>query len=383
MKEIVILGSTGSIGLQTLEVIREFPGEFRVIGLAAGRNWPLLVKQIQEFHPRVVSLAGEEEARELKRHLSGEILPEIFWGEDGLVTVATCPGATVVLTALTGTAGLVPTVAALEKGLDIALANKETLVAAGSLVMELARRKVCRILPVDSEHSAIWQCLAGQPVGSINKILLTASGGPFRKEPADLSGVTVEMALAHPNWRMGRKITIDSATLMNKGLEVLEARWLFDLDYDRIQVVLHPQSIIHSMVEFVDGSVLAQMGLPDMRLPIQYALTYPNRLPNRLPRVNWFALGELTFEPPDTRRFPCLDLAFAAGRTGGTLPAVLNAANEVAVEAFLAKEIGFTDIPVIVERVMDAHKVICRPQLDEIMAADGWARERALENVRR
>ncbi|RKO66314.1 1-deoxy-D-xylulose-5-phosphate reductoisomerase [Desulfofundulus salinus] len=382
MKEIVILGSTGSIGRQALDVIRRFSDKMRVAGLAAGSNWPLMVEQIREFRPRVVALAREEEARELERHLPPGDLPELFWGSEGLETVATSIDSGVVLNALTGTVGLGPTVAALKKGLDIALANKETLVAAGEPVMKLAREKGASILPVDSEHSAIWQCLAGQPQNRVGKIILTASGGPFRKEPADLSRVTVDEALAHPNWRMGKKITIDSATLMNKGLEVLEAHWLFAVDYDQIEVVVHPQSIIHSMVEFVDGSVMAQLGLPDMRLPIQYALSYPDRWPNELPRVDWLALGELTFEPPDTNRFPCLALAYAAGRTGGTMPAVLNAANEIAVEAFLAGEIGFTAIPQLVAGVMEEHEVIPEPTLEEILAADQWARRTAREKVR-
>ncbi len=382
MREIVILGSTGSIGRQALDVIRRFPDKMRIAGLAAGRNWPLLVEQIREFHPRAVALAGEEEARELEHHLVPGELPEIFCGSEGLVAVATSIDSGVVLNALTGTMGLVPTVAALQKGLDIALANKETLVAAGELVMALAREKGAKILPVDSEHSAIWQCLVGQPQNRVGKIILTASGGPFHKEPADLSRVTVAQALAHPNWRMGKKITIDSATLMNKGLEVLEAHWLFAVDYDQIEVVVHPQSIIHSMVEFVDGSVMAQLGLPDMRLPIQYALSYPDRWPNELPRVNWFALGGLTFEPPDTERFPCLALAYAAGRAGGTMPAVLNAANEIAVEAFLAGGIGFTRIQQIVAGVMEEHEVVSRPVLEEILAADQWARQKALEKAR-
>ncbi|NHM27422.1 1-deoxy-D-xylulose-5-phosphate reductoisomerase [Desulfofundulus sp. TPOSR] len=383
MKEIVILGSTGSIGRQALDVIRRFPDKMRVAGLAAGSNWPLMAEQIREFRPRVVALAREEAARELAQNLPPEELPDIFWGPGSLVTVATAVDSGVVLNALTGTVGLGPTVAALEKGLDIALANKETLVAAGELVMKLAREKGARILPVDSEHSAIWQCLAGQPQNRVGKIILTASGGPFRKEPADLSRVTVDEALAHPNWRMGKKITIDSATLMNKGLEVLEAHWLFAVDYDQIEVVVHPQSIIHSMVEFVDGSVIAQLGLPDMRLPIQYALSYPDRWPSELPRVDWFALGELTFEPPDTKRFPCLALAYAAGRTGGTMPAVLNAANEIAVDAFLAGEIDFTAIPRLVAGVMEEHAVVYEPTLEEILAADRWARGAAREKARR
>ncbi|SHE58986.1 1-deoxy-D-xylulose 5-phosphate reductoisomerase [Desulfofundulus australicus DSM 11792] len=383
MKNIVILGSTGSIGRQALDVARRYPDKIRVIGLAAGSNWSLMVEQIGEFKPRVVALAREEAARELARHLPPGERPEIFCGSGGLLALVNSIDDGMVLNALTGTAGLRPTMAALEKGLDVALANKETLVAAGELVMKLARNRGARILPVDSEHSAIWQCLAGQSLKKVEKIILTASGGPFRIGPPDLSRVTVSEALAHPNWKMGKKITIDSATLMNKGLEVMEAHWLFDMDYDRIEVVIHPQSIIHSMVEFVDGSVIAQMGLPDMRLPIQYALSYPDRWPGELPRVNWFAVGELTFEPPDTGRFPCLTLAYSAGRAGGTMPAVLNAANEVAVEAFLSGEIPFTGIYRVVAGVMDEHTVISRPTLEEILAADQWARRVAREKIRR
>ncbi|OAT85860.1 1-deoxy-D-xylulose-5-phosphate reductoisomerase [Desulfotomaculum copahuensis] len=378
MKEIVILGSTGSVGRQSLEVIRRLPGRYRVAGLAAGRNWRLLAEQIKQFHPRVVSLAGPEEARELAQHLDGGGRPpEIHWGEEGLRAVATCPGAAVVLSAVTGTAGLEPTVAALMAGKNIALANKETLVAAGELVMGLAKAKGVRILPVDSEHSAVWQCLSGAPPGAPDRIILTASGGPFLHEPADLSAVTVEMALAHPNWHMGRKITIDSATMMNKGLEVMEAHWLFGVALDRIQVLVHPESIVHSMVEFVDGAVLAQLGVPDMRLPIQYALSHPGRWPGPVPRLDWRRAMRLTFLPPDTRRFPCLKLASAAARTGGTMPAVLNAANEVAVQAFLDRRLGFTGIPVLVERVLDAHRAVSGASLEEILAADAWAREYA------
>lgn len=378
MKEIVILGSTGSIGRQALEVIRSLPGRFLVVGLAAGANWPLLAEQIREFRPRVVSLAGPAQARELHRHLgAGEVRPEILYGEAGLKAVATCPGARLVLTAVTGTVGLIPTLSALEAGRDIALANKETLVAAGELVVALAGEKGARILPVDSEHSAVWQCLAGVPPGALDKIILTASGGPFLHRPADLSTVTVEMALAHPNWHMGRKITIDSATLMNKGLEVMEARWLFNVPLDWIRVLVHPESIVHSMIELVDGAVLAQLGVPDMRLPIQYALSYPERWPGASPRLSWAEMRRLTFMPPDTRRFPCLELAFAAAREGGTMPAVLNAANEVAVAAFLQGRIAFTGIPALVEKVMAAHRTASRPSLEDILAADAWAREYA------
>lgn len=381
MKEVAILGSTGSIGRQALEVIRQFPLKFKVVGLAGGKNWPLLAEQVREFCPQVVSLAGKEEALELKRHLSAGQRPEIYWGQDGLVAVVASVSRGVVLNAITGTAGLLPTVETLKRGLDVALANKETLVAAGEVVMRLAREKGASILPVDSEHSAIWQCLAGYSTREVRRIVLTASGGPFRKEPQDLSQVTVEQALAHPTWRMGKKITVDSATLMNKGLEVIEAHWLFGLDYDAIEVVIHPQSIVHSMVEFVDGSVLAQMSLPDMRLPIQYALSYPERWPGCFPRLDFCRVGTLTFEPPDTSRFPCLWLAYAAGREGGTMPAVLNAANEVAVEAFLEGRLTFNRIPEVVARVMEEHRVVHKPGLEAIMAADAWARQRAREKI--
>lgn len=379
---IAILGSTGSIGRQALDVVRRFPERFKVVALAAGRNWPLLLEQIKEFHPRLAALAGKSEARELRENIPGGLKVELIYGDEGLQAAATFPDADVVLTAVTGTVGLPPTVAALKAGKDIALANKETLVAAGPLIMDLAKGLKRRILPVDSEHSAVWQCLNGERPGEVAKIILTASGGPFRREPAHLSEVTVEMALAHPNWNMGRKITIDSATLMNKGLEVIEARWLFDVDYHNIQVVIHPQSIIHSMVEYRDGSVMAQLGPPDMRIPIQYALAYPQRLANPLPRLDWHSMRDLTFEEPDLTRFPSLRLAYEAGRAGGTLPAVLNAANEVAVEAFLNERIKFTGISEIVTRVIERHTSIAAPELEEILAADQWARECARAEIK-
>ncbi|MHB8918567.1 MAG: 1-deoxy-D-xylulose-5-phosphate reductoisomerase, partial [Desulfocucumaceae bacterium] len=334
-----------------------------------------------KYRPRVVSVSSRDDARRLSEEF-GTAGPGVLWGTEGILAVATCPEADTVLTAVTGTAGLLPTVAAIKAGKDIALANKETLVAAGALVTGLAARHGVRILPVDSEHSAVWQCLGGAGPGEVGSIILTASGGPFRKQPGDLAKVTVAMALAHPNWNMGRKITIDSATLMNKGLEVIEARWLFGVDYDRIRVVVHPQSIIHSMVEFVDGSVLAQMGLPDMRLPIQYALCYPGRLPSSMPRMDWFSLKDLTFEPPDTNRFPMLDLACQAGRRGGTAPAVMNAANEVAVECFLDERISFPSIYRVVEEVLWGHSVIERPELEEILEADREGREKARQLVK-
>lgn len=376
LKGISILGSTGSIGRQALEVLDLLGGQYTVVGLSAGRNINALREQVRKYRPRVVSVCSGDDARVLTEEF-GKNGPTVLWGPEGMKAVATCPGAHMVLTAITGTAGLTPTVEAIKAGKDIALANKETLVAAGPLVAGLAEKHGVKILPVDSEHSAVWQCLQGSRPGEVGSIILTASGGPFRKQPEDLSLVTVDMALAHPNWNMGRKITVDSATLMNKGLEVIEARWLFGLDYDRIRVVVHPQSIIHSMVEFVDGSILAQLGPPDMRLPIQYALTYPRRFPNSLPGIDWHRLKDLTFEPPDTGRFPLLDLACQAGRRGGTAPAVMNAANEVAVEYFLAGRIGFISIYRVVEEVLNRHDVCDRPDLENILEADRLAREEA------
>ena len=370
------MGSTGSIGQQALDVIRQFPDEFKVIGLAAGKNRQQLAAQIKEIHPQIVALKDERAALDLTRQLTAP-KPEVYWGEEGLKILAGHPEAKIVLNALAGLTGLMPTVVALKAGKNVALANKETLVAAGQAITSLVKKTKTLILPVDSEHSAIWQCLAGNPDQTAAKIILTASGGPFRCEPADLSKVTVEMALTHPTWQMGRKVTIDAATLMNKGLEVIEAHFLFGLGYDQIQVVIHPQSIIHSMVEYVDGAVIAQLSVPDMRMPIQYAFSYPQRWSNRLPRVDWFTLKEITFEPPDIKRFPCLSLAFTAGKTGGTLPAVLNAANEIAVEAFLNRSLNFSLIPEIVERVMEAHQVISKPDLEEIITADQWARKKA------
>lgn len=373
------------------------PELFSVVGLAAGSNWQLLREQIEKYKPSVVSVAREEDAKKLSAALDRQ-KPEIYWGGEGLVRVAACPDAQVALTAITGTAGLLPTVEAIRAGKDIALANKETLVAGGALVTGLATAYGSKILPVDSEHSAIWQCLgnrrpdekdrgvAAKEIGlwcnsEVDSIILTASGGPFRLKPEDLTGVTLEMALAHPNWNMGRKITVDSATLMNKGLEVIEAHWLFGLEYRKIRVVVHPQSIIHSMVEFVDGSVIAQLGLPDMRLPIQYALGYPGRLQNNLPRLDWFDLKPLTFEPPDYERFPLLKMAFAAGEAGGTFPAALNAANEVAVGAFLDGKISFVSIYQVVLRVMDSHRAVSSPELEDILEADRTARREALNLI--
>lgn len=380
MRNVSILGSTGSIGRQALDVALKNPDKIKIAALAAGSNVELLAEQIKKFQPKVASVASEEYAFKLKNLLGSHKSTEILYGNEGLITTATCSEADVVLTAVTGTVGLVPTLKAIEAGKDIALANKETLVAAGKLVMDRVYAKGVKLYPVDSEHSAIWQCLCSEPKKSISKLILTASGGPFRNFPSEeLGSVTPEMALKHPNWNMGSKITIDSATLMNKGLEVIEARWLFDVDFNSIQVVVHPQSIVHSMVEFKDGSIIAHLGIPDMRIPIQYALSYPQRWPNDLPKLDLLSVQKLTFEPPDLNKFPSLKLAYQAGITGGTLPAVMNAANEIAVARFLKNEIGFMEIPATVSRVMERHQVISSPDLDEILEADRWAREEALK----
>lgn len=376
MKRLVVLGSTGSIGRQTLEVVRSLPDEFKVVGLGAGKNWRLLNDQIREFRPIAAALDGEQELDSLKKELSPDQKPELAWGRAGMESLAGMPEADLVVVAVTGAAGIFPTISAISAGKDVALANKETLVAAGHLVMDLAARKKTAILPVDSEHSAVWQCLNGSSPDAIEKIILTASGGPFRElSGEEMETVTVDMALRHPNWNMGSKITIDSATLMNKGLEVIEAKWLFGVSYSQIEVVVHPQSIIHSAVEYLDGSVIAQMGLPDMRLPIQYALTYPRRVSGSIPKLNWTGLQGLTFEKPDTEKFPSLRLAFEAGWAGGSMPAVLNAANEVAVDSFLKGALTFKHIPDVVRSVMEKHNKVNEPELDEIMEADRWARD--------
>lgn len=378
MKYLSIIGSTGSIGRQALDVARNNPENIKVVALAAGRNIELLAEQIIEFKPLVVSVSDLRHAEKLSGMLGGPKKPEILFGEEGLIAVAGCEKATVLLTAVTGTVGLMPTVKAIEAGKDIALANKETLVAAGEIVMEKVKQHGVNLYPVDSEHSAIWQCLNGENRADLKRIILTASGGPFRGlTTAEMKNITPEQALKHPNWNMGSKITIDSATLMNKGLEVIEAHWLFNLDFEHIDVLVHPQSIIHSMVEYADGTVIAQLGIPDMRIPIQYALSYPQRWPNELPRLDLLSIGQLTFEAPDMDNFPCLRLAYHAGKLGGTMPAVMNAANEVAVWRFLKGEIGFLAIPRTVQAVMEKHQNIARPKLDDILNADRWARETA------
>lgn len=375
-KRIAVLGSTGSIGCQTLDVIENFADAFEITGLAAGTNLARLAGQVEKHKPRIVSIGRQEDIPKFRTMVSPEV--KLVAGIEGMTEVAVHQQVDMVVTSITGTLGLVPTVAAIKSGKDIALANKETLVAAGELVMSLVKERGVRMLPVDSEHSAIFQCLAGDQKNEIRRIILTASGGPFRhKTREELQTVTVEDALKHPNWSMGQKITVDSATLMNKGLEVIEARWLFDTGFDKIDVVVHPQSIIHSMVEFPDGSVIAQLGTPDMRMPIQYALTYPERWSNDYPKLDFPALANLTFEPPRMDEFPCLALAYAAGRQGGTMPAVMNAANEQAVAMFLNRQIGFADIPAIIERVMASHTCISNPGLDEILMCDSWARREA------
>lgn len=368
MRSITILGSTGSIGRQTIDVVRQQPERFRVAGLAAGRNVALLAEQIEEMRPSHVVVAEESDARLLRARFSGLA---IDWGSEALCTLAGERDVDVVVSALVGFAGLLPTAAAARAGRRIALANKESLVAGGSIVTRLAAEHGAELLPVDSEHSAIFQCLVGENSQSVERLLLTASGGPFRSRPVEeFETITAAQALRHPNWTMGSKITIDSATLMNKGLEMIEARWLFDIPAERIDVVVHPQSIIHSMVQFVDGSIKAQLGLPDMRLPIGFALGWPDRLPNTFERAQLPTIGSLTFEEPDTVRFPCLRLAYDALARGGTAPAVLNAANEVAVAAFLAEQIGFCDIPRTIERALTEHCVIDEPTLEQIVEAD-------------
>jgi 1-deoxy-D-xylulose-5-phosphate reductoisomerase len=376
-KSITLLGSTGSIGVSTLDVIAAHPDRFEVVGLSASRNGDRLLEQIARFRPRHVALLDEAQAERLAK------LPEarettLHVGPQGLLEMVQAERVDVCVNALVGAAGLLPTLAALSRCRRLALANKETLVAAGEIVSREAREHGVEILPIDSEHSALHQCLDGRNPDEIERIVLTASGGPFRTFTASaLGAVTVEDALRHPTWRMGEKITVDSATLFNKGIEVIEARWLFDLPATSIDVLVHPESIVHSLVEFVDGSVLAQLGAPDMRVPIQYALTYPERLPAPWPRLDLAKAGALHFEPPDPTRFPCLRMAYEALADGGTMPAVLNAANEVAVNAFLGEAIPFGRIPEIIESVMSRHELVAAPALDEILAADRWARDAA------
>lgn len=370
MKKIAILGSTGSIGTQTLEVVREHPDELEVVALAAGRNKERLKEQILEFHPSLVSLDDEEKAIELKEELK-DLDITVLSGKDGLMKVAGMEEAQVVVTAVVGMMGILPTIEAIKKGKDIALANKETLVTAGHLIIPMAKEYGVAILPVDSEHSAIFQCLQGNRHADLDKILLTASGGPFRgRKKEDLEKVTLQDALRHPNWAMGQKITIDSSTMVNKGLEVMEAHWLFDVDYDDIEVVVQPQSIIHSMVQYVDGAVLAQLGTPDMKVPIEYALFYPERRSLSGGRLDFGTLTSIQFEKPDYEVFEGLALALEAGKAGGSMPTVFNAANEKAVAMFLKEKIRYTDIVKIIRTCMEAHEVIENPDLGQILETE-------------
>ena len=370
MRKIVLLGSTGSIGTQTLDVVRNNPKELEVVGMAANTRVAEVEKQVREFKPKYVCMYDEKAAKDLKDRLS-DLETIVYSGMEGLLEIVSVPEADTVLTAVVGMIGIQPTIRAIESGKDIALANKETLVCAGHIIMPLAAEKKVKILPVDSEHSAIFQSLNGEPRDKVEKILLTASGGPFRgKKVSDLVNMTAADALKHPNWDMGPKVTIDSSSLVNKGLEVMEARWLFDVSLDNIQVVIHPQSIIHSAVQYVDGAVIAQLGVPDMKLPIQYALFYPDRRPMAEKRLDLFELGSLTFEKPDTDTFKGLSLAFDAARAGGSMPTVFNAANEMAVRAFLKGKIKYLQIYDMIERAMNNHRKIDNPDVSQILSVE-------------
>ncbi len=383
MKAITLLGSTGSIGTQTLEIVAQNPEKFRIVGIAAGRNVEILAAQIRQFKPSIAAIFAEEKLPELKEAIKDvDPKPILLAGNEGVIEVARHGDAETVVTGIVGCAGLLPTIAAIEAGKNIALANKETLIAGGPVVLPLVAKHGVKLLPADSEHSAIFQCLQGVPKGGLRKILLTASGGAFRDWATEkLAQVTVADALKHPNWSMGRKITVDSATLMNKGLEVIEAHFLFGLDYSDIQIVIHPQSIIHSLIELQDTSVLAQLGWPDMRLPLLYALSFPERIYTEWERLDLVKAGNLTFREPDHKKYPCMNLAYAAGQAGGSMPAVLNAANEQAVALFLDEKIKFLDIPRSIELVCDRHRDHnhLNPTLDDILAADRWAREEVLQ----
>ncbi len=374
MKRIAILGSTGSIGKNAIEVILNFPNRFKVAYLAVNKNIKLLLEQVKLLKPKGVVIFDKEKAVEFSNFVNGEV--EVLSGEEGLLEVVSRDDVDIVLNSLVGFSGLKPTIKAIESKKRIALANKETLVVAGEIITKLLRENNVELIPVDSEHNAIFQCLVGEKISDINRIILTASGGPFLyKNKAELENVTVEEALKHPNWKMGSKITIDSATLMNKGLEVIEAHWIFGLPVDKIKVVIHPQSVIHSMVEFIDGSIKAQLGVPDMKIPIQYALTYPERKRANYGQVDFVKLGQMTFLEPDLDKFECLKIAYEVAKLGGTYPTVLNAANEVAVEAFLNRKIKFTMIPEVIKKAIDAHKPKFNPDLDDILTADSETRK--------
>lgn len=382
MKAITLLGSTGSIGTQTLDIVAEYPEQFRIVGLAAGRNITLLAQQIRTFRPQIVAISDPNQLNDLKARIA-DVNPQpiLLAGEEGIIEVARYGDSEAVVTGIVGCAGLLPTIAAIEAGKDIALANKETLIAGGPVVNPLIEKHGVKLLPADSEHSAIFQCLQGVPKRGLRKIILTASGGAFRDWPVEkLKEVTVADAITHPNWSMGKKITVDSATMMNKGLEVIEAHFLFGLDYDNIEIVIHPQSIIHSLIELQDTSVLAQLGWPDMRLPILYAMSWPERIYTNWERLDLVKAGSLTFKAPDDQKYPCMSLAYAAGRSGGSMPAVLNAANEQAVALFLEEKIAFLDIPRVIELTCDRHRIDNRqdPTLEDIIAADRWARQEVI-----
>lgn len=376
MKNIAILGSTGSVGTQTLQVIEAHPDQFRLVAIAAGSNIPLIIEQVNRLKPELVSVGSKEVADQVQIHIPSQI--KLIYGAEGLVEVATYPSADILVTGIMGSIGLKPTLAAIAERKIIALANKETLVTAGQLVMDKIREHKTILLPVDSEHSAIFQCLQGENKEQIEELILTASGGSFRhKTREELIQVSVADALNHPNWSMGAKITIDSATMMNKGLEVIEAHWLFNLPFEQIKVLLHEESIIHSMVLFQDSAMMAQLGTPDMRVPIQYALSYPDRLPLQSERLNLAQIGQLHFREMDYKRYPCLQMAFDAGRTGGTMPTVLNAANEIAVSRFLQSEISFLHIEKVISLTMEQHSATLHPTLEEIEEVDQWARRTA------
>jgi 1-deoxy-D-xylulose-5-phosphate reductoisomerase len=377
MKNIAILGSTGSIGRNTLEVIEAFPEHFRVLGLTAHKNIDLLERQIKKFKPQLVSISEASLAHQLRKQCK-DLKVEVLSGECGAISVAALSEVDLVVSAMVGAAGLVPTFEAICNGKDVALANKETLVTAGSIMTDEAKRKGARILPVDSEHNAILQAIQGYKLSTVKHLILTASGGPFKNHSLnDLQNVTLEEALKHPTWNMGQKITIDSATLMNKGLEVIEARWLFDMPMSKIKIIIHPQSVVHSMVEYIDGSIIAQLGVPDMKIPILYALACPDRLPLNLPSLELAKLGNLSFQEPDFKRFPCLQYAYQAGEEGGSMPIVLNASNEVAVGSFLKKRIRFMDIQATIKKVMDRHSVRKVSAIEEVLEVDQWARREA------
>ncbi len=378
MKKIAILGSTGSIGVNALKVIQANPEKYEVTALAAGRNIDLLLKQIEDFRPVAVSILDENLGSELKNRLGGNKGPEVFYGNDGVVRLATLDQIDTVISAMTGAAGLLPTYEAIKSGKDIALANKETMVMAGHLIMTAVKKNGVSLVPIDSEHSAVLQSLQGHTKEDLRRVILTASGGPFRDVPMEqMTTITPAQALNHPNWHMGPKISIDSATMMNKGLETIEAKWLFDLEMAQIGILIHPQSVVHSMVEYNDGSIIAQLGIPDMMIPISYALSFPHHLKNDFSTLRLEEIGVLNFEKPDMKKFPCLELAFRAAEIGASMPAVLNAANEIAVESFLDGKIAFLDIPALIDKSMEAHKPHPVETIEMVMEADRWARKTA------